>query len=49
MEGLAQLLNTFRMVQQNLNSNLELEGVLLTMFDGRTNLSIPVVIGEKVF
>ena len=43
LEGLTQLLNTFRMVQQNLNSNLELEGVLLTMFDGRTNLSIQVV------
>jgi chromosome partitioning protein len=43
LEGLGQLLNTFRMVQQNLNSNLELEGVLLTMFDGRTNLSIQVV------
>ena len=43
LEGLTQLLNTFRMVQQNLNSDLELEGVLLTMFDGRTNLSIQVV------
>lgn len=43
LEGLGQLLNTFRMVQQNLNSDLELEGVLLTMFDGRTNLSIQVV------
>lgn len=43
LEGLGQLLNTFRMVQQNLNENLVLEGVLLTMFDGRTNLSIQVV------
>jgi len=43
LEGLSQLLNTFKMVQQRLNSSLVLEGVLLTMFDGRTNLSIQVV------
>lgn len=43
LEGLGQLLNTFHMVQQHLNSELALEGVLLTMFDGRTNLSIQVV------
>ncbi len=43
LEGLGQLLNTFHMVQQNLNENLVLEGILLTMFDGRTNLSIQVV------
>jgi chromosome partitioning protein len=40
LEGLGQLLNTFQRVQQNLNKDLVLEGVLLTMFDGRTNLSI---------
>lgn len=43
LEGLGQLLNTFQRVQQNLNKDLVLEGVLLTMFDGRTNLSIQVV------
>lgn len=43
LEGLGQLLNTFQRVQQNLNQELVLEGVLLTMFDGRTNLSIQVV------
>lgn len=43
LEGLGQLMNTIQMVQQQLNSSLYLEGVLLTMFDGRTNLSIQVV------
>ena len=43
LEGLGQLMNTFQMVQQHLNRELELEGVLLTMFDGRTNLAIQVV------
>ena len=39
MEGLGQLLNTVRLVQKNLNPNLEIEGVLLTMYDSRLNLS----------
>ncbi len=43
LEGLGQLMNTIKMVQQHLNKNLTLEGVLLTMFDGRTNLAIQVV------
>lgn len=43
LEGLGQLLNTFNMVKQHLNKELVLEGVLLTMFDGRTNLAIQVV------
>lgn len=43
LEGLSQLMNTFKMVQQHLNKDLVIEGVLLTMFDGRTNLSIQVV------
>ena len=34
-----QLLNTVRLVQKNLNPNLEIEGVLLTMYDSRLNLS----------
>jgi len=43
LEGLSQLLKTIRLVQKNLNSNLEIEGVLLTMFDNRLNLSKQVV------
>ena len=43
LEGLGLLLNTFQQVQRNLNRSLVLEGILLTMFDGRTNLSIQVV------
>jgi chromosome partitioning protein len=39
LEGLAELLNTIRLVQKNLNSKLLIEGALLTMFDGRLNLS----------
>lgn len=43
LEGLGQLMHTVRLVQRHLNPGLELEGVVLTMFDGRTNLSIQVV------
>lgn len=43
LEGLSQLLNTVRLVQKHLNVDLEIEGVLLTMFDARTNLGIQVV------
>lgn len=39
LEGLAELLNTIRLVQKNLNKDLFIEGVLLTMYDGRLNLS----------
>jgi chromosome partitioning protein len=39
LEGLAELLNTIRLIQKNLNSKLLIEGALLTMFDGRLNLS----------
>jgi chromosome partitioning protein len=39
LEGLGQLLHTIQLVQKNLNPALEIEGVLLTMFDGRLNLS----------
>jgi len=38
MEGLAELLNTIRLVQKNLNPRLVIMGVLLTMYDGRLNL-----------
>lgn len=43
LEGLTQLMNTISLVQRNLNPALTLEGVVLTMFDARTNLSIQVV------
>ncbi|WP_338624383.1 AAA family ATPase [Selenomonas sp. TAMA-11512] len=43
LEGLAQLMNTLELVQQNLNPELEIEGILLTMYDGRLNLSVQVV------
>lgn len=43
LEGLSKLLNTIQLVQKHLNTNLEIEGVVLTMFDARTNLSIQVV------
>jgi len=55
LEGLSQLLNTVRLVQQNLNPSLQVEGVLLTMFDQRLNLSRQVAeeakeyFGNKVF
>lgn len=39
LEGLSHLLNTIRLVRSRLNANLNLEGILLTMFDGRNNLS----------
>ncbi len=39
LEGLAELLNTIRLVQKNLNRDLVIEGVLLTMYDSRLNLS----------
>ncbi|HWR28852.1 MAG TPA: AAA family ATPase [Negativicutes bacterium] len=43
LEGLSQLMKTVGLVQKNLNPALQLEGVLLTMFDARTNLAIQVV------
>ena len=55
LEGLSQLLNTVRLIQRNLNPDLEIEGVLLTMFDRRLNLSQQVAnearsyFGSKVF
>ena len=49
LEGLGQLLNTVRLVQKNLNRNLEIEGVLLTMYDGRLNLSKQVADEVKGF
>ena len=55
LEGLSQLLNTIRLVQKSLNSSLEIEGFLITMFDSRLNLSRQVAdeireyFKEKVF
>jgi chromosome partitioning protein len=55
LEGVGQLMRTVRLVGDNLNRDLELGGVVLTMFDGRTNLSQQVVdevrayFGERAF
>lgn len=55
LEGVSQLLKTISMVQESLNTELYVEGILLTMFDGRTNLSIQVAdevkkhFAEKVY
>lgn len=43
LEGIMQLLNTIRMAQKNLNPELDIEGVLLTMLDARTLLGLEVV------
>lgn len=43
LEGLSQLLSTIRLVQKHLNHDLMIDGVLLTMFDARTNLGIQVI------
>jgi chromosome partitioning protein len=55
LEGISQLLNTIRLVQQNFNPDFQIDGVLLTMYDARLNLSRQVVgeakeyFGAKVF
>lgn len=49
LEGLSQLMNTVKIVRVNLNPELEVEGVVLTMFDARTNLSAQVVSEVKKF
>jgi len=43
LEGVSQLMNTIQLIKKNLNPSLEIQGVVLSMFDGRTNLSIQVV------
>ncbi len=43
LEGVSQLMSTIELVKKNLNPDLEIQGVILSMFDGRTNLSIQVV------
>ncbi len=49
LEGLTQLLATIMRVQKSINKNLEIEGVLLTMLDMRTNLGMEVVEEVKVY
>ena len=47
LEGLSQLIHTIELVKERLNSNLEIEGVVFTMYDARTNLSLQVVENVK--
>ena len=49
LEGLSQLMNTVKLVRMHLNPDLDVEGVVLTMFDARTNLSAQVVTEVKKF
>ncbi|MEG2596271.1 MAG: ParA family protein, partial [Ruthenibacterium sp.] len=55
LEGLSELMNTVRTVKKMYNPYLEIEGVLLTMYDGRLNLTLQVVqevkkyFGDKVY
>lgn len=49
LEGLSQLMNTVKLVQRHLNPGLDVEGVVLTMFDARTNLSMQVVEDVKQY
>ena len=49
LEGLSDLMNTVRLVRRSMNPDLQIEGVLLTMFDGRTNLNIQVAQEVKRF
>ena len=55
LEGLSQLMLTIRQIRQTANSNLRIEGVVMTMFDGRNNLSLQVerdareTLGDLVF
>ena len=47
LEGVTALMDTIRRVRHSLNTSLEIEGVLLTMYDGRTNLSLQVAAQVK--
>ena len=55
LEGLSQLIHTINLVSERLNPELKIEGIVFTMYDGRTNLSIQVVenvrknIGSNVY
>lgn len=55
LEGLSRLMNTIRTVRRSMNPDLDLEGILFTMYDSRTNLAVQVVeevkkhFGDRVF
>lgn len=49
LEGLSQLMNTIRMVQSHLNPELQVQGVVMTMYDARTNLSQAVIEDVRSF
>ncbi|MCM8824113.1 MAG: AAA family ATPase [Candidatus Omnitrophica bacterium] len=49
LEGMSKLLNTIKLVRERLNSNLEIEGILLTMADFRTRLTLQVIDEVKNF
>ena len=49
LEGLSQLTHTIRTVKRSMNRNIDFEGILLTMYDGRTNLTIQVAEEIKKF
>jgi chromosome partitioning protein len=49
LEGLTQLIHTVDLIKKRLNNQLKLEGIVFTMFDGRTNLSLQVVDEVKRF
>ena len=55
LEGVSQLISTIDLVKRSLNSELKIEGVILSMFDGRTNLSLQVMeevkkyFGSKIY
>ena len=47
LEGLSQIINTINLVKERLNNDIEIEGIVFTMFDGRNNLSSDVVANVK--
>ena len=47
LEGLSQLIHTINLVQERLNADLQIEGIVFTMYDARTNLSLQVVENVK--
>lgn len=49
LEGVGQLVNTIQLVKKSLNKDLDIEGVIMSMFDGRTNLSSEVVSEVKKY
>ncbi len=55
LEGLTQLLNTIRLIQKSINKKLDIEGIVLTMYDSRLNLSklvkeeVEQYFGDKVY